>query len=795
MLQPFGNTSAKILIVGEFATDTDLHGNRPFAGARGFELNKMLEEAGIQPRDCLFTYVVNDRVAGNNIDSLVAPTKAKAGVGDVLREGKYVTPQVLKGIDALSALIETMRPNIVITMGNLALYALTGEWASTLWRSSILSAKIAHKPKVLPTYGLSLVMMQYSLRPIFIHDLKRAKRQSLAPEIARKHYEFTIRPDFATAVSTLTGLVERSVQARQAGNSFPLGADIETRAGHIACIAFAWSGTEAICIPLMCQHSDEGYWSLEEEVELVMLIQQLLRHAKIVGQNWNYDAQYIYRHWHIIAPDVEDTMIQHHSCFSNLEKNLAFLSSMYLDDHLYWKDDRTNWETGPKGEGEDVYWRYNCTDAARTLAINEVLTKVIAALGMGGVNAFQQKLAPAVLQSMIRGVKLDREAQGQLSLTIQQEIADREQWFLDVLGHPLNINSPPQMKDFFYRQMGQKEVISRKTKKVTCNDEALHKIADREPILQPITRKIAELRSLGVFHSTFVMASVDVDSRIRTMFNVCGTETYRFSSTKNAFGSGLNMQNIPKGGETEDDGLSLPNVRNLYVPDFGKTMFDIDLDSADLRIVTWESGCEWMKDHFRNGRKPYIEVMREYYHNPSMTKSSHPREYAMFKSLCHGTNYLGTAEGIAPRIGLNVHETQRIQKWYFDLCPEIRKWQDDIKSQVSSNRCVKNVFGYKTYFFDRIEGTIFNQAVAWIPQSTVACLINRAYVNIMETLPDVEVLLQVHDSLVGQFDTFRKEKAIADIVKCSEIPLPYAGEPLVIPVGIATSDKSWGDCR
>jgi DNA polymerase I-like protein with 3'-5' exonuclease and polymerase domains len=395
---------------------------------------------------------------------------------------------------------------------------------------------------------------------------------------------------------------------------------------------------------------------------------------------------------------------------------------------------------------------------------------------------------------MNRGVRLDKDAQIALSFKIQNEVAVREQWLRDVLGQELNIRSSPQMKDFFYRQMGQKEVINRKSKAVSCDDEALHKIALREPILKPVTRKIAELRSLGVFHSTFVQAATDVDGRIRTSFNVCGTETYRFSSTKNAFGSGLNMQNIPKGGETEDEGLDLPNVRELYIPDPGKTYFDIDLDSADLRIVTWESGCEWMKDHFRNGRKPYIEVMREYYHNPTMDKKSHPREYAMFKSLCHGTNYLGTADGIAPRIGLLVHETERIQKWYFGLAPEIRKWQEDIKKQVAGRRYVQNVFGYRTYFFDRIEGTIFNQAVAWIPQSTVACLINRAYVAIDEQLPDVEVLLQVHDSLVGQFDTWRGDAALREIVACSEIPLPYA-EPLVIPVGIATSTKSWGDCR
>lgn len=785
-----GHPQAKIMLVGEFPREQDLSRGVPFVSG-AVELEKMLAEAQISMGACASTCVVNDRVPGGIITGLVAERKSKADQTHTLLNGRYVTQQVIDGIARLKAEIELVKPNVVCAMGNLAMWALTGEWGIGSWRSSIMESTLIPGLKVIPTYSHQMIMGQMSLRPIMVHDLKRVKRHEGVPGVQRPVYDFLIRPTFEQAYSSLVKLL---YDIRESGGRMPVGADIETRAGHIACIAFAWSPTAGVCIPLMCQHNDEGYWTADEETELVLLMLQIMREAKIIGQNWNYDAQYIYRHWHFLCPDVEDTMIMHHSCFSHLEKNLAFLSSMYLEDHYYWKDDRTNWDTGPKGEGENVYWNYNCTDSARTLAIHGVLTQVVKALGMEEINRFQQRLAIRVLQTMLTGVRIDKKAQAELSFKIQEEVAAREQWMRDVLGQELNIRSPLQMKDFFYRQMGQKEVISRKTKSVTCDDEALHKIAGREPILLPVTRKIAELRSLGVFHSTFVMAATDIDGRIRTMFNVCGTETYRFSSTKNAFGSGLNMQNIPKGGETEDEGLDLPNVRELYIPDDNMTMFDIDLDSADLRIVTWESGCEWMKDHFRNNRKPYIEVMREYYRNPNMDKKSHPREYAMFKSLCHGTNYLGTPDGIAPRIGLLVHETERIQKWYFGLAPEIKKWQDDIKAQVTKRRFVQNVFGYRTYFFDRIEGTIFNQAVAWIPQSTVACLINRGYDAICERLPYAQVLIQVHDSLVGQFPTHMGDAALREIVACAEQPLPYA-EPLTIPVGIATSTKSWGDCR
>ena len=786
--------NSSILLVGDFASEMDIVSNTPFS--RQIELDKMLGEVGLSRARVSMGLAHPDRAPGGRVEGLIAGRKMDITPKHILFQGKHVLPSVVAGIEQLRLDILRLKPNVVCAMGNLALWALTGEWGVTNWRSSIMESTLIPGLKVIPTLSPTVIQKQWSQRPLIVHDLKRVVRESKTPVISRPNYSFVTRPSYGQALETLNFLIDKALLASRAtGDSLKMGVDIETRAGHIACIAFAWTPTDSICIPLMCQHSAEGYWTLGEEAELVQLMCKLLSITTVIGQNWNYDAQYIYRHWHFLCPSVIDTMILQHSCFSNLPKNLAFLSSMYLDDHLYWKDDRTNWTTGPKGEGEDKYWIYNCTDAVRTLAIETVLQVVVDKMGLRAVNEFQQQLAPIVLNTMIKGIRVDLKGREAFSEELQREIAIREAWILEVLEQPLNIRSPKQMADFFYRQMGQKEIKHRSGAgySVTCNDEALRTIAAREPILHPLIKRISELRSLGVFHSTFITAPLDIDRRLRTSFNVCGTETYRFSSAKNAFGTGLNMQNIPKGGEVEDDGLDLPNVRKIFIPDPGHTFFDIDLDSADLRIVTWESDCKWMKENFKAGRKPYIEVMKEYYRNPSMTKHSHPREYAMFKSLCHGTNYLGTADGIAPRIGLNVLETERIQKWYFGLCPEIKKWQDDIKRQVSGRRYVENAFGYRNYFFDKIEGTIFNQAVAWIPQSTVACLINRAYVNIDRNLKEVEILLQVHDSLAGQFDSLHGDWALRRIVEEANIAIPYP-EPLVIPVGIVSSSNSWGDC-
>jgi len=238
--------------------------------------------------------------------------------------------------------------------------------------------------------------------------------------------------------------------------------------------------------------------------------------------------------------------------------------------------------------------------------------------------------------------------------------------------------------------------------------------------------------------------------------------------------------------------MSMPNVRKMFVPDEGMMMGDLDLDSADLRIVVQESNCQGMKDLFREGLKPYLVIAREYFHDPSINKAS--PHYYTFKKLCHATNYLGKAPTIAGQCGLLVKEVERIQRWYFGMFPEIQKWQEDFVKKCIRTATVSNAFGYRKKWFDRIEGNTLNEMVAWLPQSSIAVLINKIYVNVDSNLPRVEVLLQVHDSLTLQYPIENKELHELSIREQCKVPIPY-DDPLLIPIGIKTSTKSWGDCQ
>lgn len=276
-------------------------------------------------------------------------------------------------------------------------------------------------------------------------------------------------------------------------------------------------------------------------------------------------------------------------------------------------------EWNAKVTSEEALWHYNCLDCINTRHVGEATLRTAKTMGLEGVHAAQQQMFWPVLQAMIRGVWVIPEERTRLAGEIQEQISLRENFLREVLGHPININSPKQMIELFYTDLGQPVIKSRPKKgtpsHVTCDDEALQKIAAREPILAPIVSAIADIRTLGIFLGNFVLAKLDLDGRMRCSYNIGGSEsgksapkTYRLSSSKNAFDCGTNLQNIPSEKSKSvgkaaargnialiGDPYALPNVRALFGPDPGFTFFDMDLDRADLQVVVWETNDRDLK--------------------------------------------------------------------------------------------------------------------------------------------------------------------------------------------------------
>lgn len=875
-----GPIPSRVMVVGEaWGKDEDDQG-RPFVGAAGAQLNSVLHDAGIMRAECYVTNVVNHRPFGNDLRQWIAFSKKEITKEHVDWRGWKVKPIVVQGHQQLLAEIEMVKPNVIVPVGNLALHALVdgcigmskngkGPTGMKKWRGSQLRMDLSSpvsalrpkaagtSPKVIPTWHPAFVLRTWSERATMVNDLRRVARHMDTREYYPPRWNFIVRPNFSQVMEKLYWLLQMLDQ----GSIEWLELDLETRGKHIACAALSWTKLDSLCIPFMCVDRSDGYWNEEEEAQIIFALYKVMTHpkVKIRWQNGLYDAQYTHRHWHFVPRGYQDTMISQHMLWSDQPKALAYQASTFCDWYIYWKDEGKDWNINSMPE--DQLWSYNCMDDVHTREVGEVELQIVQTYKQraeknepGGwpqaekIHQFQQALFWPVLKAMNRGVRIIEENRNKLAMEVEDQIAHRQETLNAIIGYPINVDSPKQIQGFFYEEMGLPVIYKKRGKGVpptpTCDDDALRVIATREILMRPIVNCIADIRTLNHFHG-FILAPADVDGRMRCSYNIGGSEsgksapkTYRLSSSKNAFGSGDNLQNIPSEKSKSvgkaaqrghiamlGDPYQLPNIRSVYGPDYGFTFFDLDLDRSDLQTVVWESNDVMLKEALRKGvdihlLNAYIIANKE---PPPMDElvEKHPkypdhrapmkleREFA--KVFCHGTNFGGGPKTMAANTGRLMHEIDRAQKIWFGAHPGIKAWHNDVRDQVMKRRYVENKFGYRWYIFDRLE-SIIPEAIGWIPQSTTSIVINKIWMNLFQGCTeeswdlsvdhlyklfhqrtDIEVTLQVHDSLAGQFPTHKKEQIVPKILSLSHIVVPY-DDPLIIPTGIGTSEVNWGAC-
>lgn len=241
--------------------------------------------------------------------------------------------------------------------------------------------------------------------------------------------------------------------------------------------------------------------------------------------------------------------------------------------------------------------------------------------------------------------------------------------------------------------------------------------------------------------------------------------------------------------------IILPNVRKLLIPDPGYAIFEADLAGADAQVVAWESEDEDLKNAFRAGLDVHTKNATDMWGSAftSLPEKSYARraKRQSTKIAVHLTNYGGSDRTLAIALGWLVAEASRFQKRWFALHPGIKQnFHLRVENSLSRTKTVYNKYGFRCVFFDRPEA-VFPEALAWIPQSTVAHTTYLGAFNLEAQFPHVEMLLQVHDSLVFQFP-LHNEPPPEEILEALQVGTPY-DDPLTIPWTLARSEVSWGD--
>jgi hypothetical protein len=293
----------------------------------------MLESAGINPADCIFDTVFKFSLPF--YDHVLTKERALGHTAiPPLKPGHYLKLEHAPALTALRNRIEAVKPNIVIALGDLPMWALTHYRGIKRWRGAPILT-IDQQQKVLPTWAPDSVLKNWALRPIVILDLSKALYERQSPLLIRPARKIYLQPTLAD----LTTFYEEHIKPAPY-----LAADIETKNFTITEIGFAPSPSRALVIPFWSrQEKDGNYWrTFEEEKAAWEWVRMVCATKPLVGQNFQYDMHYLTRTMGIATPLVAgDTMLLHHSLQPELQKGLGFLGSIYTREPS-WKFMRTD---------------------------------------------------------------------------------------------------------------------------------------------------------------------------------------------------------------------------------------------------------------------------------------------------------------------------------------------------------------------------------------------------------------------------------------------------------------------
>lgn len=325
-----------LALIGEAWGESEERERLPFIGAAGYELTRMLEEAGIHRADCFLSNVFNLRPAGNKIETLCGDKSSAIAGFPALVKGRYIHATYARELDRLGDELLAVNPNLVVCLGNTAMWAMLGKTAiSKLRGTTSTSTHTASGFKVLPTYHPAAVLRQWELRPVTVIDLIKAKRESAYAEIRRPSRQIWIEP-------TLDDII--LFRNNHINPSRCLSVDIETAGNAITCIGFSPHPTLAIVIPFLDSRKlGRSYWPTKgAELSAWGIVRDILStpRPKKVFQNGIFDMSFLWRAYGIkVMGAEEDTLLLHHALQPESLKSLGFLGSIYTDEGS-WKDMR-----------------------------------------------------------------------------------------------------------------------------------------------------------------------------------------------------------------------------------------------------------------------------------------------------------------------------------------------------------------------------------------------------------------------------------------------------------------------
>jgi DNA polymerase len=330
---PPDGLSSGIAFVAQSPGERELKKGLPLVGASGMLLKECSQLARIDWMMCYRGNVIGYKPPANDFGFFCgkkAEVGGKAYTKPPIKSGQYLRPEWFPELDRLKAELEALRPNLVVTLGNEALWALTEQTGITKHRGAVLESTLVPGLKVLPTWHPAAVLRAYEHKVELTLDLMKAKVEARFPEIRHIHREMWVYPE-------VEDLWE--FERRYASEDALCSIDIETPHNQIACIGFAFDSQHALVVPFWSDtRPGHNYWrDLSDELEAWRFVEHMYHTYPVLGQNfYAYDFWYSYKTMGLVARRLrEDTMIAHHAHMPELPKGLGYLASLYCNVPAY----------------------------------------------------------------------------------------------------------------------------------------------------------------------------------------------------------------------------------------------------------------------------------------------------------------------------------------------------------------------------------------------------------------------------------------------------------------------------
>ncbi len=297
-------------------------------------------------------------------------------------------------------------------------------------------------------------------------------------------------------------------------------------------------------------------------------------------------------------------------------------------------------------------------------------------------------------------------------------------------------------------------------------------------------------------------AKLTPDGRYPSSFNVGAAWTGRFSSSKNPFGLGGNLQNVA------------PKHRRVFIADPGMEIGYADYMQGESNIVAHLSGDPKYIEAHRLGDVhtyvtryvwPELPWTGDLAKDKKIAKQNPPWDLAeghdyrfQCKRIQHGSNYGLTPFGISMIAQIPLSEAKRAYNSYMTEFDYIPAWQAWVRSQVLEHKPLSNALGRPWLPFGRPwDKHTWRQALSFLPQSLLADIDDIALYRVWLDLEEQEVqlLAQVHDALLHQFPKGHYDLE-REVLKRMQIPVPitdYRGNTRIMTIGVETATgANWG---